>query len=73
MKRPALQNKRVAVLRMAFRARKVFATLKKRASVLLLMMKCRHNMVKVRQSKIKMGKNKIKCMNFVETGTIYRQ
>ena len=31
MKRPALQNKRVAVLRMAFRARKVFGTLEKRA------------------------------------------
>ena len=31
MKRPALQNKRVAVLRMAFRARKVFETFEKRA------------------------------------------
>ena len=31
MKRPTLQNKWVAVLRMAFRARKVFGTLEKRA------------------------------------------
>ena len=31
MKRSALQNKRVAVLRMAFRARKVFGTFEKRA------------------------------------------
>ena len=31
MKRPALQNKRVGVLRMAFRARKVFETFEKRA------------------------------------------
>ena len=31
MKRPALQNKRVGVLRMAFRARKVFGILEKRA------------------------------------------
>ena len=31
MKRPALQNKQVVVLRMAFRARKVFGTLEKRA------------------------------------------
>ena len=31
MKRPALQNKQVAVLRMAFRARKVFGTFEKRA------------------------------------------
>ena len=32
MKRPALQSKRVGVLRMAFRARKVFGTFEKRAS-----------------------------------------
>ena len=32
MKRPALQNKQVVVLRMAFRARKVFGTFEKRAS-----------------------------------------
>ena len=31
MKRPALQNKQVIVLRMAFRARKVFGTFEKRA------------------------------------------
>ena len=31
MKRPALQNKQVGVLRMAFRARKVFGTFEKRA------------------------------------------
>ena len=31
MKRPALQNERVAALRMAFRARKVFGTFEKRA------------------------------------------
>ena len=31
MKRPALQNKQVRVLRMAFRARKVFGTFEKRA------------------------------------------
>ena len=31
MKRPALQNKLVEVLRMAFRARKVFGTFEKRA------------------------------------------
>ena len=31
MKRPALQNKQVVVLRMAFRARKVFGTFEKRA------------------------------------------
>ena len=31
MKRPALQNERVVVLRMAFRARKVFGTFEKRA------------------------------------------
>ena len=31
MKRPALQNKRVAVLGMALRARKVFGTFEKRA------------------------------------------
>ena len=31
MKRPALQNKRVGVLRMAFRARKVFETSEQRA------------------------------------------
>ena len=31
MKRPALQNKRVAVLQMAFRARNVFGTFEKRA------------------------------------------
>ena len=31
MKRPALQNKRVIVLRMAFRVRKVFGTFEKRA------------------------------------------
>ena len=31
MKRPASQNKRVGVLRMAFRARKVFGTFEKRA------------------------------------------
>ena len=30
MKRPALQNKQVGVLRMAFRARKVFGTFEKR-------------------------------------------
>ena len=32
MKRPALQNKQLGVLRMAFRARKVFGTLEKRAT-----------------------------------------
>ena len=32
MKRPVLQNYRVAVLRMAFRARKVFGTFEKQAS-----------------------------------------
>ena len=31
MKRPALHNKRVTALRMAFRARKVFGTFEKRA------------------------------------------
>ena len=31
MKRPALQNKQLGVLRMAFRARKVFGTFEKRA------------------------------------------
>ena len=31
MKRPALQTKRVRVLRMAFRARKAFGTFEKRA------------------------------------------
>ena len=31
MKRPALQNKQVGVLRMAFRARNVFGTFEKRA------------------------------------------
>ena len=31
MKRPALQNKQVGVLQMAFRARKVFGTFEKRA------------------------------------------
>ena len=31
IKRPALQNKQVVVLRMAFRARKVFGTFEKRA------------------------------------------
>ena len=31
MKRPALQNKQVALLRMAFPARKVFGTFEKRA------------------------------------------
>ena len=31
MTRPALQNKRVGVLRMAIRARKAFGTFKKRA------------------------------------------
>ena len=31
MKRPALQNEQVVVLRMAFRARKVFGTFEKRA------------------------------------------
>ena len=36
MKRPALQNKRVAVLRMAFRARKFFGTFKKRVPDLYL-------------------------------------
>ena len=35
MKRPALQNKQVAVLRMAFRARKVLGTFEKRAPGLL--------------------------------------
>ena len=35
MKRPALQNKRVAVLGMALRARKVFGTFEKRAPVLV--------------------------------------
>ena len=30
MKRPALQNKRVGVLRMAFRARKVFGSFERR-------------------------------------------
>ena len=35
MKRPGLQNKQVVVLRMAFRARKVFGTLEKRAPVVL--------------------------------------
>ena len=33
MKRPALQNKRVGVLRMAYRARKVFGSFEKRAPV----------------------------------------
>ena len=33
MKSPTLQNKRVAVLRMAFRARRVFGTSEKRAPV----------------------------------------
>ena len=33
MKRPDLKNERVAVLRMAFRARKVFGTFEKRAQV----------------------------------------
>ena len=37
MKRPALQNKRVRVLRMAFRARKVFGTFEKRAPELELL------------------------------------
>ena len=32
MKRPALQNKQVVVLRMAFRARKVLGTFEKRAT-----------------------------------------
>ena len=32
MKRPALQNERVGVLRTAFRARKVFGTFEKRAT-----------------------------------------
>ena len=32
MKRPALKNKRVGVLRMAFRARKVLGTFEKRAT-----------------------------------------
>jgi len=31
MKRPALQNKRLGVLRMAFRAQKVFGTFEQRA------------------------------------------
>ena len=31
MKKPALQNKQFVVLRMAFRARKVFGTFEKRA------------------------------------------
>ena len=31
MKRPALQNKQVGVLRMSFRARKVFGTFEERA------------------------------------------
>ena len=31
MKRPALQNKQVVILRMAFRARKVLGTFEKRA------------------------------------------
>ena len=35
MKRPALQNKQVGVLRMAFRARKVFGTFEKRAPGLM--------------------------------------
>ena len=35
MKRPALQNKQVVLLRMTFRARKVFGTLKKRNDVSL--------------------------------------
>ena len=34
MKRPALQNKQVGVLRMAFRARKVFGTFQKQAPAL---------------------------------------
>ena len=33
MKRPALQNNQVVILRMAFRARKVIGTLEKRAPV----------------------------------------
>ena len=33
MKRPALQNKQVVVLRMAFRARKVLGTFEKRFGV----------------------------------------
>mgnify|MGYP007094278915 CR=1 FL=1 len=35
MKRPALQDKQVGVLRMAFRARKVIETFEKRAPVSL--------------------------------------
>ena len=35
MKRPASQNKRVGVLRMAFRSRKVFGTFEKRAPGLI--------------------------------------
>ena len=31
MKRPALQNKQIVILRMAFRARKVIGTFEKRA------------------------------------------
>ena len=33
MKRPALQNKQVVVLRMAFRARKVLGTFEKREKI----------------------------------------
>ena len=36
MKRPALQNKRVGVLRMALRAWKVFGTFEKRAPGVIL-------------------------------------
>ena len=36
MRRPALQNKRVGVLRMAYRARKVFGTFEKRAPAFTL-------------------------------------
>ena len=35
MKRPALQNKQIVILRMAFRARKVIGTFEKRALVTL--------------------------------------
>ena len=37
MERPTLQNKWVAVLRMAFRARKVFETFQKQAPELLML------------------------------------
>ena len=45
MKRPALHNKQVGVLRMAFRARKVFGTFVKRAPVHALMFETKSNYI----------------------------